>query len=228
MLALLETVQKVARSGFPVLILGESGVGKELIARSLHRESKRSEGPFVAINCGAIPESMIESELFGHEKGAFTGAHVKKLGLLEIAHNGTLFLDEIGDMPPALQVKLLRWRNREPQARRHPRVEGKCQAVSATNRTWGRRWKKARQAGPLYRISTSWFPYPSPGAEEDIRPHRSFHKQQSAFKKSASAKLSENIIRVPMAGKCERLQNVVHRALLLSGMSSSQDELPRI
>ncbi len=95
MFEIFENVKKVALSDFPVLIEGESGVGKELIARAIHNESKRTGGPFIPINCGAIPENMLESELLGFEKGAFTGAHAKKLGLLEIANHGTLFLDEI-------------------------------------------------------------------------------------------------------------------------------------
>jgi DNA-binding NtrC family response regulator len=101
-------VKKVALSDFPVLICGESGVGKELIARAIHDESKRADRPFIPINCGAIPENMLESELFGFEKGAFTGAHAKKLGLLEIANQGTLFLDEICELSAPLQGKLLR------------------------------------------------------------------------------------------------------------------------
>ncbi len=108
MTEILETVKKVALSDFPVLIYGESGVGKELVSRAVHDASLRAEKPFIPINCGAIPENLLESELFGHEKGSFTGAHEKKLGLLEIADNGTLFLDEIGELPAQLQVKLLR------------------------------------------------------------------------------------------------------------------------
>ena len=105
---LLKLVARVAPTDSTVLILGESGTGKELVARSLHVLSKRSQGPFVAVNVGALPESLIESELFGFARGAFTGAVSDRPGLVEEAHRGTLFLDEIGDMPLATQVKLLR------------------------------------------------------------------------------------------------------------------------
>lgn len=103
------TIEKVAATEVPILILGESGTGKELIARALHGKSQRKAGPFVAINCAAIPESLLESELFGHEKGAFTGAHAQIKGRIELSGHGTLFLDEIGDLPLAIQVKLLRF-----------------------------------------------------------------------------------------------------------------------
>ena len=101
-------LSKLAPTESPVLIRGESGTGKELVARTLHRQSQRHSQPFVAINCGAIPEHLIQSELFGHEKGAFTGAHQRKIGRIEAAHGGTLFLDEIGDLPLELKANLLR------------------------------------------------------------------------------------------------------------------------
>jgi DNA-binding NtrC family response regulator len=101
-------VGKVARTDLAVLLTGESGTGKEVIAKAIHQHSARRDGPFVTINCGAIPEGLLESELFGHRKGAFTGAHANAPGRLEAAQGGTVFLDEIGELPPALQVKLLR------------------------------------------------------------------------------------------------------------------------
>lgn len=102
-------IRKVASADVPVLIQGESGTGKELVAGALHSLSSRKKGPFVALNCGAIPETLLEAELFGYEKGAFTGAHARVLGKFECSHKGTLFLDEIGELPTALQVKLLRF-----------------------------------------------------------------------------------------------------------------------
>jgi len=107
--AVFNAMDKVSRSEASVLISGESGTGKELVARAIHRRSPRCNGPFVAINCGAIPENLLESELFGHEKGSFTGAHVQRQGRVELSHGGTLFLDEIGELSGSLQVKLLRF-----------------------------------------------------------------------------------------------------------------------
>jgi len=108
MQGVVETLRKAARSNSTLLLLGESGVGKEILARSIHNWSPRASKPFVAVNCVALSDELLESELFGHEKGAFTGAHQQKKGLLEIAQRGTVFLDEIGDMKPNLQAKLLR------------------------------------------------------------------------------------------------------------------------
>jgi two-component system NtrC family response regulator len=129
-------IRKVANTDVPVLILGESGTGKEVAARAIHQESDRRVGPFITINCGAIPENLLESELFGHEKGAFTGAHIQRKGRIELAQGGTLFLDEIGELPLALQVKLLRFL----QARQVERVGGRepiaidARIITATNR----------------------------------------------------------------------------------------------
>jgi two-component system NtrC family response regulator len=128
-------IRKVAASSVPVLLLGESGTGKEMTALAIHRRSSRKEGPFVAINCNAISENLLESELFGHEKGSFTGAHVQRKGLIENAAGGTLFLDEIGELRPPIQVKLLRFL----QERRFQRVGGRqelqidARIVAATN-----------------------------------------------------------------------------------------------
>jgi len=108
MLKVYSLVKKVADTTANVLITGESGTGKELVARAIHENSSRKDGPFVVINCGGIPENLLESELFGYMKGSFSGAHVDKPGLFEVAHMGTIFLDEIGELPPFLQVKLLR------------------------------------------------------------------------------------------------------------------------
>ena len=103
-----DRIDRIAPTNVNVLILGETGTGKELVAREIHKRSERSNGPFIAINCGALPENLMESEIFGHVKGAFTGAVANKKGCFELANGGTLFLDEIGEMSAKLQVKLLR------------------------------------------------------------------------------------------------------------------------
>ncbi|MEO7319130.1 MAG: PEP-CTERM-box response regulator transcription factor [Chthoniobacteraceae bacterium] len=128
-------IRKVAASSAPILLLGESGTVKEMAAAAIHRRSARKEKPFVAINCSAIPENLIESELFGHEKGAFTGAQAQRKGLLESAEGGTLFLDEIGDLPPSIQVKLLRFLQEQTFLRVGGRQEIQTDAriVAATN-----------------------------------------------------------------------------------------------
>jgi len=130
-----DSIRKVATTDAPVLILGESGTGKELAAQAIHRKSARKDGPFIAINCSAIPETLLESELFGHEKGAFTGAHAQLKGRIETAGGGTLFLDEIGEIPLPVQVKLLRFLQQKTIERVGGRQEIQIDArvIAATN-----------------------------------------------------------------------------------------------
>lgn len=163
MKSLRSTVDKVAASNVDVLILGETGTGKELVAQAIHRQSKRARKPFVAVNCGALTETLLESELFGHEKGAFTGADTRKIGLMETASGGTLFLDEIGEMPLSMQVKLLR----ALQERKIRRVGGTSEVeidirvIAATVRDLDEAVKSGSFRGDLYyrinvmRIETS-------------------------------------------------------------------------
>jgi two-component system NtrC family response regulator len=145
-------IRKVAATDVAVLIVGESGTGKELAARAIHRESTRRDGPFAAINCGAIPETLLESELFGHEKGAFTGAHIQRIGRIELARGGTLFLDEIGELSPQLQVKLLRFL----QEQRIERVGGReeisvdARVIAASNADLNQAMREGRFREDLY------------------------------------------------------------------------------
>ncbi len=145
-------IRKVAQSTVPVLILGESGTGKEMVANAIHRQSTFKDGPFVAINCSAIPENLIESELFGYEKGAFTGADKQRNGLIESAAEGTLFLDEIGDLPLAIQVKLLRFLQEKTFQRVGGRKEFKVNAriVAATHVDLEQSVKDGRMREDLY------------------------------------------------------------------------------
>jgi len=136
MLGVFETVKRVAATDVSVLIMGESGTGKELIARAIHTRSPRRDNPFVPINCGAIPENLLESELFGHERGSFTGAFETRPGKFETADSGTIFLDEIGELPPSLQVKILRFlqeRVIERVGGREP-IKVDVRIIAATNR----------------------------------------------------------------------------------------------
>lgn len=157
------TIRKVAATDAPVLILGESGTGKELVARAIYRLSSRVEGTFVVINCGAIPENLLESELFGHEKGAFTGAHVQRKGRIEFAQKGTLFLDEIGDLPLPLQVKLLRYLQEQVIERVGGREQIKVDArvLCATNRDLKQGMKEGSFREDLYyRLGVVTIPLP--------------------------------------------------------------------
>jgi two-component system NtrC family response regulator len=152
MLAVLRNVEKIAPTDVTVLLLGESGTGKELLARAIHRLSRRGQAPFVPINCAAIPETLLESELFGHEKGAFTGAIRQSIGKIESAHRGTLFLDEIGDVPLAMQVKLLRFLQDQIVERiggRKP-LQVDVRIVCATNQDLDRMMVEGRFREDLY------------------------------------------------------------------------------
>ena len=130
-----DSIRKVATTNAPVLILGESGTGKEMAARAIHERSMRKSGPFIPINCSAIPETLLESELFGHEKGAFTGAHAQRKGRIEMSNGGTLFLDEIGEIPQSLQVKLLRFLQEQTIERVGGRqeIQINTRVIAATN-----------------------------------------------------------------------------------------------
>jgi two-component system, NtrC family, response regulator len=138
-------IRKISATDAPVLVMGESGTGKELVARAIHRLSLRQSYPFVVINCGAIPENLLESELFGHEKGSFTGAHAQRKGRIEMAEGGTLFLDEIGELPLSLQVKILRFLQERVVERVGGRelIEVDTRVIAATNRDL----KEAMKAG---------------------------------------------------------------------------------
>jgi len=146
------TIRKVATTDAPVLIRGESGTGKELVARAIHRLSIRESKPFIPINCSAIPENLIESELFGHEKGTFTGAHAQRKGRFEMAEGGTLFLDEIGDLPLILQTKLLRFLQEKTIERVGGReqIEVDTRVLAATNRDLEEAMKNATFRDDLY------------------------------------------------------------------------------
>ena len=222
MLAVLEDVKKVAASDLPVLIYGETGVGKELVAKAIHEASGRIDGPFIPINCGAIPENMLESEIFGYEKGAFTGAHARKPGLLEVADSGILFLDEVGDLSPPLQGKLLRVIETGSFFRiggiKEVRADAKF--VSATNKELRTEVERGNFRQDLYyRISALTLRIPPLRERKEDIPLLVDHivrnnatLRDKRFSEEALAVLSENA----WPGNVRELQNVVHRTLLLS------------
>ncbi|MBI5204365.1 MAG: sigma-54-dependent Fis family transcriptional regulator [Nitrospirae bacterium] len=233
MIDILETVKKVAIPDSPVLIYGESGVGKELIARAIHDASERAEKPYIPINCGAIPENIIESELFGHEKGSFTGAYEKKLGLLEIADGGTLFLDEIGDLPLQLQIKLLRVIETKSFFRvggtREMKVDVKF--VFATNKDIKTETEEGRFRHDLYyRISALTIHIPPLRERKEDIPLliAHFRENNPAFKhKKFSKDALDAISEYSWPGNVRELQNVLHRTLLLSKADTiTREDLP--
>ena len=217
-------ISRVAKTDATVLIEGESGTGKELIARAIHASSQRKNAPFVAINCGAIPDTLLESELFGHEKGSFTGAHIQRKGKIEVASGGTLFLDEIGEMSVPLQVKLLRFlqeREIERVGGREPiHIDVRVLAATNSNLEQGIR-KGAFREDLFYRLSVVAIRVP-PLRErgEDIVLLANFFLRragQSVKRKVRfSAPALEALVRYPWPGNIRELENKVQRAVIMA------------
>jgi DNA-binding NtrC family response regulator len=218
-------VERVAASETRVCILGETGTGKELIARTLHERSPRRAGPFVTLNCAAVPAELIESELFGHEKGAFTGAVVRHVGKFEQAHRGTLFLDEIGDMPLAMQAKLLRVLE-EGEVERvggGPPVQVDARVLVATLRNLDELVQGGNFRQDLYhRVYV--FPLRLPPLRERLEDipvlvshfARQIADQNGWKPKAFAPETIEELRRYPWPGNVRELRNVVERLLLLS------------
>ena len=229
----LRVIDRVAPTDSSVLILGESGTGKELVARALHERSPRAAQAFVPIHCGTLPREVLESELFGHEKGAFTGAVNAKPGLIELADGGTLFLDEIGEMEPDSQVKLLR----ALESRSFFRVGGirrrtvDMRLVAATNRDLGEAIKANEFRQDLYyRINTItvWLP-PLRERREDIRLLvQHFLEQNSMYgRKRISPAVLDELERYEWPGNVRELQHAIQRAVILgTGEEIMAEDLP--
>ena len=220
-----QQLHRAAATDATVLLEGESGTGKELFARALHALSPRADGPFVAINCAAIPESLLESELFGYEKGAFTGATQRKPGRFELAHRGTLFLDEIGDLPLALQAKILR----AIEEKRFERVGGTqslhvdVRVVAATNRNLKQRVTERQFREDLY-FRLCVFPIQIPPLRErgddvlSLARHfvERFCKDLNKKPLTLAPSAIEELEAYPWPGNVRELQNCIERAVILT------------
>ena len=222
MQAVLALVEKVARSDSSVLIAGESGTGKELIARALHRLSSRGKGPLVDINCAAIADNLLESELFGHERGAFTGALTRKMGLFEMAAGGSLFMDEIGELEPRLQGKLLRALETGTFFRvgGTQKVEVDVRIIAATNKDLGRAVNEGGFRGDLfYRINTIGITLP-PLRERTVDIPLLAEHFLKRYGGAVPPRLSEEAVEALQAyhwpGNIRELRNVMERAALLA------------
>ena len=219
-----ESIRKVATTEAPVLLLGESGTGKEMAARAIHDSSARKAGPFIAINCSAIPETLLESELFGHEKGSFTGAHAQRKGRFEMANGGTLFLDEIGEIPLPLQVKLLRFLQEQCIERvggRQP-IQIDTRIVTATNSDL----KKGMMDGTFredlyYRLAVVQVVLPPLREREgDVRLLGQFFLQRFGAQANKTGlafdqEALRTLDRHPWPGNVRQLENCVRRAVIM-------------
>ena len=215
---------RVAPAESTVLIEGESGTGKELAARALHRNSRRANKPFVAINCAAIPETLLESDLFGHERGAFTGAAVQKKGRLEVADGGVVFLDEIGELAPALQVKLLRVlqeREFERVGGTHP-IKVDIRLMAATNRDLNEAVRKGEFRQDLYyRLAVVKLTMPPLRERREDIPMLTRHFVQKYAKrckvkpKPVSREAMAALVHYEWPGNVRELENAIERALVM-------------
>jgi DNA-binding NtrC family response regulator len=233
---LIELARRVAKVDSTVLITGESGVGKERVARLIHEESARVSGPFVAINCGALPENLLESELFGHAKGAFTGATQDRPGLFEAANGGTLLLDEIGEIPATMQVKLLRtlqeWEVRRVGENKNRKVD--VRVVAATNRDLPAEVQAARFRQDLFyrlRVVELRVP-PLRERREDILPLARFFLKDAGERMrrkvtGMTPAAANQLVRYAWPGNVRELENAVERAVVLArGSRIGVDDLP--
>jgi len=218
-------IEQVALSDVSVLISGESGTGKELVATAIHRQSPRKDSPFIVVNCGAIPENLLESELFGYEKGAFTGAYTQKRGKFESAHKGTLFLDEIGELVPTLQVKLLRFLQDRKIERvgSNNAIELDVRIIAATNRDLKKDIENRLFREDLY-YRLKVVPLEIPALRErkdDIEPLAQYfltkycRENRKPFT-SLSAEAKSTLTLHHWPGNVRELENVISRAVVLS------------
>lgn len=228
-------VEKVADTNVSILIQGESGTGKELIARALHHNSSRSSKPFLAVNCGALPETLLESELFGHTKGAFTDAKTDKKGLFRSAEGGTLFLDEVGEMPLALQVKLLRALQEHevtPVGSSHP-IKFDARIVAATNKNLEKEVKENRFREDLfYRLNVVEINLPPLRERREDIPLLAKHfaakaaRAQKSGEKPIAREAMSALVNYNWQGNVRELENAVERAFILSGAEIDSESLP--